>query len=225
MSSATFGTQACLAWIRESDRLIERSGDHLGQLDRAIGDGDHGANLARGFAEAVAQLREKNADTPDAVLRIVGRGLISKTGGASGPLYGTAFRRAARALAEAGDGDAVEAVSPARLGEALRAASDAVQELGSAAEGDKTMVDALVPAVAEYDRTVSAGGKLADATRDAAEAAEVAAEATEPMLARRGRASYLGERSIGHRDPGAASTALIFRALASVTADDKPADE
>jgi dihydroxyacetone kinase-like protein len=137
-----------------------------------------------------------------------GRAIVSKTGGAAGPLYGTALRRAGKAL---GDAESVDAEG---LGAALRAALDGVQELGQAVAGDKTMVDALIPAVAAYEEAKAAG--LAAATRAAADAAAKGAQETIPLQARKGRASYLGARSVGHEDPGAASTALILRALADV---------
>lgn len=141
-----------------------------------------------------------------------GRAIVSKTGGASGPLYGTALRRAGKALGDTADVDA------AALGAALRAALDGVRELGKATEGDKTMVDALAPAVAAYEAALADGSDLAGCVRAAAGAAGEGAEATVPMQARKGRASYLGPRSTGHLDPGAASTALVLGALADVVA-------
>lgn len=220
---AGLGVSFFVSWIREAARLIDENMDDLGKLDRAIGDGDHGANLQRGFASALAAVDEQPPQTPDAVLAATGRALVSKTGGASGPLYGSAFRQAGKALQDVGDngqdqdgtgrgGD----VTTAALGAALRAALDAVRTLGSAQEGDKTMVDALAPAVRSYEQALQAGVDVAGATRAAADAAAEGAEATIPLRARRGRASYLGERSTGHKDPGAASTVLILRALATV---------
>jgi dihydroxyacetone kinase phosphoprotein-dependent L subunit len=193
-------------WIRRAAELVAADAERLTRMDAEIGDGDHGLNLNRGFTAAVAAL--PGDSPPGKVLMAAGRAIVSKTGGASGPLYGTALRRAGKAL---GDAETVDA--PA-LGEALRAALAGVQELGEAVEGDKTMVDALVPAVTAYDAAVQDG--IAAATRAAAEAAAKGAEATIPLKARKGRASYLGPRSIGHEDPGAASTALILRALAEV---------
>jgi dihydroxyacetone kinase-like protein len=202
------------AWITEATRLVEENADHLTHLDAAIGDADHGINLRRGFQAAVAMLEQADPGTPGAVLSTVGRALISKTGGASGPLYGTAFRQAAKSLGEDAD------VSVVQLGAALQAALAGIQQLGAAAEGDKTMVDALSPAVAAYQAVVDAGGGLPDATRAAAAAAARGLAATVDMQARKGRASYLGPRTVGHEDPGAASTVLILRALA--TATEKP---
>jgi dihydroxyacetone kinase-like protein len=206
MNVATFR-----AWIAEATRLVLENTEHLTDLDAAIGDADHGINLRRGFQAAVSQLEQTDPDTPAAVLATVGRSLISKTGGASGPLYGTAFRQAAKTLGEDAD------VSPIQLGVALRAALTGIQQLGAANEGDKTMVDALGPAVTAYEEVVTGGGTLAEATRVAADAAAAGLRATATMQARKGRASYLGTRTIGHEDPGAASTVLILQALASVT--------
>jgi dihydroxyacetone kinase-like protein len=202
-------------WIRHAAELVAADADRLTRLDAEIGDGDHGHNLNRGFAAAVAALPEPGsggetgtATPPGKILIAAGRAIVSKTGGASGPLYGTALRRAGKALGDA------ETVDAERLGAALRAALEAVQELGQAVAGEKTMVDALIPAVAAYQDAQSDG--IAAATRAAAEAAAKGAEETIPMQARKGRASYLGARSIGRQDPGAASTALILRALADV---------
>ena len=200
------------AWIAEAAQLVVDNADHLTHLDAAIGDADHGINLRRGFQAALTMLDESNPATPGVVLATVGRALISKTGGASGPLYGTGFRQAAKTLGEDTE------VSAVQLGAALQAALAGIQQLGAATEGDKTMVDALGPAVSAYQAVIDAGGDLAEATRAAADAAARGLQATVGMQARKGRASYLGPRTIGHEDPGAASTVLILRALASVTA-------
>ena len=200
------------AWITEATRLVVDNTDHLTHLDAAIGDADHGINLRRGFEAAQAMLDETSPATPGAVLTTVGRALISKTGGASGPLYGTGFRQAGAALGEAPD------VSAVQLGAAVAAALAGIQQLGAAAEGDKTMVDALIPAVDAYRAVVDIGGDLPEATRAAADAAARGLQATVGLPARKGRASYLGPRTIGHEDPGAASTVLILQALANATA-------
>jgi dihydroxyacetone kinase-like protein len=200
------------AWIAEAAQLVIDNADHLTHLDAAIGDADHGINLRRGFQAAVTMLDETHSATPAAVLATVGRALITKTGGASGPLYGTGFRQAAKTLGEDAD------VSAVQLGAALRAALEGIQQLGAANDGDKTMVDALGPAVGAYQTTLDAGGDLAEATRAAADAAARGLQETIGMQARKGRASYLGARTIGHEDPGAASTVLILRALATATA-------
>jgi len=200
------------AWVVEAARLVVENADHLTHLDAAIGDADHGINLSRGIKAAVAMLDEAEPATPAAVLATVGRALISKTGGASGPLYGTAFRAAAKTLGEDPD------VSPVQLGAALAAGLAGIRQLGAAEPGDKTMVDALGPAVAAYQAAIDTGAELAGATRAAADAAAQGLAETVPMQARKGRASYLGPRTIGHEDPGAASTVLILQALATVTA-------
>jgi dihydroxyacetone kinase phosphoprotein-dependent L subunit len=193
-------------WIVRFSELVTADASRLTRLDSAIGDGDHGTNLDRGLRAAVAALDSELP--PGKVLMTAGRTLVSKTGGASGPLYGTALRRAGKAF-----GDATE-VDAAGLGAALRAALEGVKELGKAEEGDKTMVDALTPAVAAYEG--AAGEGLEAAARAALDGAEKGAEATVPLQAHKGRASYLGPRSVGHLDPGAASTVLLFRALADV---------
>ncbi|MFJ8649461.1 dihydroxyacetone kinase subunit DhaL [Streptomyces sp. NPDC093546] len=189
-------------WMAAAAAAVEREADRLTELDSAIGDADHGANLRRGFAAVAEVLDKEPPATPGAVLVLAGRQLISTVGGASGPLYGTLLRRAGKAL-----GDAAE-VTPAALAEALRAGVAAVAQLGGAKAGDKTMLDALEPAV-EALGAAPPGEAFAAAAR----AAEEGALGTVPMQARKGRASYLGERSIGHQDPGAASSALLIAAL------------
>jgi dihydroxyacetone kinase-like protein len=201
------------AWIMRFAELVAADADRLTRLDSAIGDGDHGTNLNRGLRAATAALTDDLP--PGRVLIAAGRALVSKTGGASGPLYGTALRRAGKALdAAAADGTAADGA--AALAVALRAALDGVRELGHAEAGDKTMVDVLLPAVTAYEAAAAEG--LPVAARAALEAAEKGAEATVPLQARKGRASYLGPRSTGHLDPGAASAVLLFRALADVAA-------
>jgi dihydroxyacetone kinase-like protein len=196
------------AWMNEVATVIEAEGDHLTQLDAAIGDGDHGVNMNRGFATVQKALAGQDGSVPPGqLLTLAGKTLISSVGGASGPLYGTGLRRAGRAL---GRGDEFDGE---QLLEALDAAIAGIQELGAAEPGDKTMVDALMPAAAAYRDRLESGDGVADALAAAADAADEGARATVPMQARRGRASYLGERSIGHQDPGATSAALIVRAL------------
>jgi phosphoenolpyruvate---glycerone phosphotransferase subunit DhaL len=198
-------TEVFRAWILAAAEVVTANRDHLTQLDAAIGDADHGINLARGFAAVTAAI--DGAATPGAVLTTTGSTLISKVGGASGPLYGVAFRRAGKALGTAPDVDL-----PA-LGQALEAALAGVQQLGAAREGDKTMVDALAPATRAFSKAIADGASAADALSALAEAAATGAAATVSMQARKGRASYLGPRSVGHEDPGAASTTLILAAL------------
>ena len=194
------------AWIVSAAEAIEANRDHLTQLDAAIGDADHGINLSRGFTAVLGAL-DSAATTPGAILTLTGNTLISKVGGASGPLYGMAFRRAGKALGGAADVDL-----PA-LSAALEAALAGVQQLGAAREGDKTMVDALAPATRAFGKAIAEGASEPEALRSLADAAEAGAEATIPMQALKGRASYLGPRSVGHEDPGAVSTALILGAL------------
>jgi len=195
------------AWITAAARVIEEQRDHLTQLDAAIGDADHGINLSRGFTAVLSALESAAPATPGAVLMLTGSTLISKVGGASGPLYGTAFRRAGRALGDAAD------VDLPGLAVALEDALAGVQQLGAAREGDKTMVDALAPATAAFSKAIAVGAPAADALAALVEAARAGAAATISMQALKGRASYLGPRSVGHEDPGAASTALILGAL------------
>ena len=194
-------------WIVTAARVIEEQRDHLTQLDAAIGDADHGINLDRGFTAVLSAMAAAAPATPGAVLTLTGSTLISKVGGASGPLYGTAFRRAGKALGDAAD------VDMPGLAAALEAALAGVQQLGAAREGDKTMVDALAPATGAFSKAIAEGASDADALAALAEAAQAGAVATISMQALKGRASYLGPRSVGHEDPGAASTALILGAL------------
>ncbi|MFD4956454.1 MULTISPECIES: dihydroxyacetone kinase subunit DhaL [unclassified Streptomyces] len=190
-------------WMTATAVSVAREAEWLTALDSPIGDADHGSNLQRGFTAVRAALEKEDPQTPGAVLVLAGRQLISTVGGASGPLYGTLLRRTGKAL-----GDAAE-VSEKQFADALRAGVDGVMTLGGAAPGDKTMIDALVPAV----------DVLGDGFSAARAAAEAGAEATTPLLARKGRASYLGERSIGHQDPGATSSALLIAALAESAAE------
>ncbi|MEU6546130.1 dihydroxyacetone kinase subunit DhaL [Streptomyces sp. NPDC046859] len=184
-------------WMTATAASVNREADHLTALDSPIGDADHGSNLQRGFAAVTAALEKEEPQTPGAVLILAGRQLISTVGGASGPLYGTLLRRTGKAL-----GDAAE-VDTEQFAQGLRTGVDAVMALGGAAPGDATMVDALLPAVES----------LGDGFAAAATAAQEGAVATTPLQARKGRASYLGERSIGHQDPGATSSALLVAAL------------
>jgi dihydroxyacetone kinase-like protein len=197
-------------WMNRAAASIEAEADHLTQLDSAIGDGDHGINMMRGMRAVTAALADGDPDAPPGKrLILAGKTLVSTVGGASGPLWGSALRHGGRAL-----GDTPELDGPA-LVEVLTAALAAVRDLGAAEPGDKTMVDALGPALATLRECLDAGDALEAALAAAAEAAEDGARATTPMQARKGRASYLGERSVGHQDPGATSTALIVRALGS----------
>ncbi|MEU8758918.1 dihydroxyacetone kinase subunit DhaL [Streptomyces sp. NPDC048659] len=198
MSEATYGSAFFRSWLERTAAAVDEQADRLTELDSAIGDADHGANLKRGFTAVAADLGTDTTATPGALLTAAGRRLISTVGGASGPLYGTLLRRTGKALGEAPE------VSRKELAEALATGVAAVAQLGGAQVGDKTMLDALVPAA-------EALGTSFEAAREAAEAGALA---TVPLQARKGRASYLGERSIGHQDPGATSAALLITALA-----------
>ncbi|MFD4395149.1 dihydroxyacetone kinase subunit DhaL [Kitasatospora sp. NPDC058478] len=213
-----FDTPLAEAWVRAIAAAVEKEQGRLTELDSAIGDGDHGSNLRRGFSAALAALDGLRPAGPGAVLTKVGSTLISKVGGTSGPLYGKAFRAIGAALPDPALADPTDPAGPAAVAEALAAGLDAVRTLGKAVPGDKTIVDAYTPAVAAFRAAAGAGATLPEAAAAAADAADQGARDTVPLQARKGRASYLGERSIGHQDPGATSTALLFRALADVTA-------
>jgi phosphoenolpyruvate---glycerone phosphotransferase subunit DhaL len=195
-------------WVREFAGRVHEQRDLLTDLDSAIGDADHGANLDRGLTAVVTALDADPPAGPGALLKAAGMKLISTVGGASGPLYGTFFLRMAAA---AGDGP----LDAAGLAAALRAGVAGVAARGKAVEGDKTMIDALAPACGALDAALTDGSPLADALDAASAAAQAGRDATVPMLARKGRASYLGERSVGHQDPGATSSALLVAAAAA----------
>jgi dihydroxyacetone kinase-like protein len=200
--------QTITIWLAEAEAQINAQSDYLTQLDAAIGDGDHGTNMRRGFDAVGKALAGQGDSTPPGRLLIVaGKTLVATVGGASGPLWGSALRRAGRALGD------VETFDGQQLAHALDAAIEGVVELGAAAPGDKTMIDALVPAAQALHEALDGEQPLEEAVRAAAEAARAGAEATVPMRARKGRASYLGERSIGHQDPGATSVAIIVGSL------------
>jgi dihydroxyacetone kinase-like protein len=202
-------------WLTSAAASLHEQRDYLTQLDAAIGDADHGTNMDRGFTAVVEKLDALDGPAaPGRLLTTAGGTLVSTVGGASGPLWGTALRRAGRALGEADEFGSDD------LTRALDAALEGVVELGAAEEGDKTMVDALAPAVRALKERLERGDTIAAALAAAQEAGEEGMRATVPLQASKGRASYLGERSIGHQDPGATSTALILGALAqSVSAE------
>ncbi|MFI2565570.1 dihydroxyacetone kinase subunit DhaL [Paenarthrobacter sp. NPDC018779] len=202
------GVEWAVNWLKLSAEAMAEHRTELIELDRAIGDSDHGENMDRGFQAVLQKLDEPSLETPGAALKAAAMALMSKVGGAAGPLYGTAYLRAATALGDATDIDGAAVVS------ALVAARDGVVARGKAEPGDKTMIDAWTPAVEAAQKVSDDGGDALAALEAAAEAAESGAVATEPLVARKGRASYLGERSAGHRDPGAQSTALLLRAAA-----------
>jgi dihydroxyacetone kinase-like protein len=203
-------------WLKEAAASLHEQRDYLTQLDAAIGDADHGTNMDRGFTAVAEKLEVLDGPEPPGRLLITAGGtLVSTVGGASGPLWGTALRRAGRTLGEA------EEFGSDDLAKALEAALDGVVELGAAQEGEKTMVDSLAPALRALKERLASGESLTGALFAAREAGEAGMRATVPMQAAKGRASYLGERSIGHQDPGATSTALILGALAqSVSAEE-----
>jgi dihydroxyacetone kinase-like protein len=200
-------TQATRAVVEEMAAAMEENRRQLTKLDSEIGDGDHGNNMNRGFQAVLERLDDADPSTPADVLKTVFMTLISKVGGAAGPIYGTAFMEASKSL---GDKEEVSAEDAA---EALKAALDGVKKRGKAEVGDKTIVDALQPA-AEAAKEAAGEGSVAGVLRAAAGAAEEGAESTVPMRARRGRASYLGARAEGHQDPGATSTYLLLDAAA-----------
>ena len=194
-----------LRWIELAAADVAEQRDYLVDLDRAIGDGDHGENMDRGFKAAVEALGQAQPASVAEVLKTVAKTLMSTVGGAAGPLYGTAFLRASKA---AGDGD----LDGAGVAAVIAGALDGIQARGKATTGEKTMVDAWTPALEAARTAAESGSDPAAVLEAAATAAEAGAAATEPMRATKGRASYLGERSIGHLDPGAVSTSLILRA-------------
>ena len=203
-----------LRWLRLAAARVAERREELTALDAAIGDGDHGINLDRGMAAVIARLDRGDlpVDAPGSLVAAVGRTLMSTVGGASGALYGRAFVRAGERL---GPGRP----SGADLAEGLDHAVAAIGALGRSRAGEKTMLDALVPAAGAVHAAMKEGAGLAVGAASAADAAEAGARATIPMLATKGRASYLGERSIGHLDPGAASAALLVRAFADALAE------
>jgi dihydroxyacetone kinase-like protein len=202
----TVSTAALDEWMRSFARLVAENKEALTDLDAAIGDGDHGENMDRGMRAAVAALDDTTPATASALFNKVGMTLVSTVGGASGPLFGTLFLRIGASL-----GDTTE-VSLPQLANALHAGLDGIVARGKAEAGDKTMYDALAPAVDALETAAANGVDKTDALKLALVAAESGRDATTPMLARKGRASYLGERSVGHQDPGATSIALLMAA-------------
>jgi dihydroxyacetone kinase-like protein len=206
-----FSVAQALAWVRSAAAVIEEQAAALTRLDSAIGDGDHGTNMNRGFKAAIQRLDGLEGDQDlGAVFKAVGMALIGKVGGASGPLYGSLFLGLAKEL-----GGTAE-VEDQRLATALRAGYDSVVARGKAQLEDKTMLDAWHPALEALDAALAGGKELGPALDEAAAAAEAGMKATIPMIARKGRASYLGERSRDHQDPGATSTHLLLQSLADV---------
>ena len=204
MSAGSVDRAGVDAWLREFARRVDAEKDHLTALDSAIGDADHGANMARGLKAVVGALDADAPPDPAALLKKAGMTMVSTVGGASGPLYGTFFLRVATAF---GSETSLDAEG---FGRALRAGLEGVRQRGKAEVGDKTMLDALTPALDAYDG--AAGDGLEAALAAAGDAAAEGRDATVPLQARKGRASYLGERSVGHADPGATSVTLLLEA-------------
>ena len=210
MTNGTVSLEQLTDWLARFEALVTEQRAYLTELDSAIGDADHGANMARGMTAVMEKIGANAAATAvDELFKSVGMTLVTSVGGASGPLYGTFFLRFGM---NAGPAKSLDA---AGLGSALRAGLEGVVARGKAEIGDKTMFDAMSPALDAYDAAVAGGSDVAGAASAAFEAAKTGRDATEELVARKGRASYLGERSAGHLDPGATSTALLFEALAA----------
>ncbi len=207
---SSLDTKQMAAIIEGMAKKIEAEKDYLTQLDNEIGDGDHGINLARGFEAVEKKLPSLAGGDIGALLKGVGMQLVSTVGGASGPLYGTAFMKAGMACK-----GLTELDGPAFV-KAMEAAVDGIKMRGKATEGEKTMLDALCPALKVMQDEVAAGQSLKEALQDAAAAAEKGVEYTKTIIATKGRASYLGERSLGHQDPGATSSLYLLQVLAEM---------
>ena len=204
----TINTTNATGWLREFARIIGENAQYLTDLDAAVGDADHGINMDRGMKAVIAALDD--AAPPTELTNVIPTFLnnAGRSGGASGPLYGTLFLRMAPAFGD-------DAADPAEFAKALHAGVDGVVARGRAEAGDKTMFDALAPALDALDGALAAGKDLASALTDASAAAEKGRDGTESMVARKGRASYLGQRSVGHIDPGATSSAMLIAAAAT----------
>ncbi|GAA5152629.1 dihydroxyacetone kinase subunit DhaL [Microbacterium pseudoresistens] len=205
-------TTTLIDWLHRFAAVAADKREWLTELDSAIGDADHGANMARGTAAVIEKIDAAPPATIDELLKTAGMTLVSSVGGASGPLYGTFFLRMGMTAG------AVTELDAAGFGAALRAGLEGIVARGKPEAGDKTMFDAMSPALDAYDAAVAGGTDLPAAVRAAADAAATGRDATTPLVARKGRASYLGERSAGHLDPGAASTTLLFETLADAVA-------
>jgi dihydroxyacetone kinase-like protein len=212
VTEGTVSLDRFVAWLSRFAELVTENRAYLTELDSAIGDADHGANMARGMDAVMGAITAAPSSTLHELFTRVGMTLVGSVGGASGPLYGTFFLRFA---ATVGPETSLDGTA---LAAALRAGLGGVVARGKAELGDKTMVDAMSPAVAAFDSELVSGADLAAAAAGASAAAEMGRDATEPLVARKGRASYLGERSAGHLDPGATSTALLFRSLSEALA-------
>lgn len=205
MSATELTLDQLADWLRRFAQIVDENKTYLTELDSAIGDADHGANMARGTAAVVTHLDESN--TVDALLKKAGMTLVSTVGGTSGPLYGTLLMKMGM------DTGPVTELSADAFSSAFHAGLDGLVARGKTELGDKTMVDALSPAIGAFDAAVADGAGLGAAIAAGVQAAEAGRDATTPLVARKGRASYLGERSIGHMDPGATSSAYLWTAL------------
>ncbi|MHC5797628.1 dihydroxyacetone kinase subunit DhaL [Lacisediminihabitans sp. FW035] len=212
MADGTVSLDQLVAWLSRFTALVTENRGYLTDLDSAIGDADHGSNMARGMAAVMEKTAAAPSTAVDELFKLVGMTLVTSVGGASGPLYGTFFLRFGTTAG------AVAELDSAGLSGALRAGLGGVVARGKAELGDKTMFDAMAPAVDAFDAEIAAGADLAASAAGAAAAAAAGRDATEPLVARKGRASYLGDRSAGHLDPGATSTAYLFQALAEALA-------
>jgi dihydroxyacetone kinase-like protein len=212
VADRTVSLDQLVSWLSRFAALVTENRSYLTELDSAIGDADHGANMARGMAAVMEKIAAAPSTGVDELFKQVGMTLVTSVGGASGPLYGTFFLRFGTTAG------AVAELDSAGLAAALRAGFGGVLARGKAELGDKTMVDAMSPAVDAFDAEIAAGADIAASAAGAAAAASAGRDATEPLVARKGRASYLGDRSAGHLDPGATSTGYLFQALAEALA-------
>ncbi|CAN5399193.1 dihydroxyacetone kinase subunit DhaL [soil metagenome] len=212
MADRTVSLDQLVSWLSRFTALVTENRSYLTELDSAIGDADHGSNMARGMAAVMEKIAAAPSTAVDELFKQVGMTLVASVGGASGPLYGTFLLRFGTTAG------AVVELDSAGLAAALRAGFGGVLARGKAEIGDKTMVDAMSPAVDAFDAEIAAGADLAASAAGAAAAAAAGRDATEPLVARKGRASYLGDRSAGHLDPGATSTGYLFQALAEALA-------
>lgn len=212
MGDGTVTLPQLLDWLSRFSALVTENRTYLTELDSAIGDADHGVNMVRGMTAVMEKIGAAPPEAVDALFKTVGMTMVTTVGGASGPLYGTFFLRFGTTAG------AVTELDGAALAAALRAGFEGVIARGKAELNDKTMVDAMSPAIDALDAAVASGASMSDAAAAAFSAAEAGREATIPLVARKGRASYLGERSAGHLDPGATSTAMLFQSLAGALA-------
>jgi dihydroxyacetone kinase-like protein len=197
-------------YLKKASEILHENKEYLTDLDSAIGDADHGINMDRGFQTVLKNLPMLEGKDVGAILKAVGMYLVSTVGGASGPLYGTAFIQAGSVLAGKFEIDEKDIVK------AMQAALDGIVMRGKAEKGDKTMIDTIAPALEELKKSLSDGLDLTEALERTVKAAEEGMKSTIPMLAKKGRASYLGERSIGYQDPGATSSYLLIKLMLDV---------